>query len=235
MLRVENFISSLLGSMDRFNLPPQAYTREDLQEAFEWLKSQPISVKERASSPDLLVSLYNHAKRHGASVFSNNNQGLKGPIKSNPEDFKSDLKNLAKGLRQFDEKKVRSPEIKTVSDPSPSVQIEFEDYNETSKDKKEVRETSVAKVASPRPIYTTNKESESPATPHRYVPETTKNTVSSDREKVSSQKDLPAVSTTHRSLKEIPETTPIMAEGSDPKTLAILNEVKANLNLSQDY
>ncbi|MCB0415670.1 MAG: hypothetical protein KDD50_15130, partial [Bdellovibrionales bacterium] len=50
-----------------------------------------------------------------------------------------------------------------------------------------------------------------------------------------SQKDLPAVSTTHRSLKEIPETTPIMAEGSDPKTLAILNEVKANLNLSQDY
>jgi len=48
------------------NLPPQAYTRDTLVKAIEWLSGQPSSVRERASSADLVVSYYMQACRKAA-------------------------------------------------------------------------------------------------------------------------------------------------------------------------
>ncbi len=82
--------------MTTANYPPQAYTREVLTQAFHWLRTQPQSVKDRAVSADSLVSLYLHARRqeHLGSWES------EAPVSS--ENFKSDLKDLAQGLRQFE-------------------------------------------------------------------------------------------------------------------------------------
>ncbi len=79
------------------NLPPQAYTREVFTNAYEWLQTQSHSVKELAQTPDDLVALYLQARRHGHLSASYNSKS-----------FKNDLKNLAEGLRQFDDAQVPS-------------------------------------------------------------------------------------------------------------------------------
>lgn len=77
-------------------LPPQAYTRETMIQAYEWLQTQPPSIRELASSPDALVSLYMQARRRGGTLPMTNTH----PVSS--QAFKQDLKNLAEGLRQFE-------------------------------------------------------------------------------------------------------------------------------------
>jgi len=77
-------------------LPPQAYTREMLTTAFNWLQTQPESVRKMATSPDSLVCLYTRAQRMGTVSLE-----TEAPVSS--QNFMSDLKNLAEGLRQFEE------------------------------------------------------------------------------------------------------------------------------------
>ncbi len=76
-------------------LPPQAYTRETLMQAFDWIKTQPRQVQDLASSTDALVSIYMQARRRAG------NHGVTHPVSS--QSFKQDLKNLAEGLRQFED------------------------------------------------------------------------------------------------------------------------------------
>lgn len=66
-------------------LPPQAYTKETLQKAYTWLLNQGTSVKDMATSQDMLISMYLKAQRSGDS-------SLETPSIQN---FKHELKNLA--------------------------------------------------------------------------------------------------------------------------------------------
>jgi t-SNARE complex subunit (syntaxin) len=66
-------------------LPPQAFTKETLQKAYTWLLNQSASVKDLATSQDMLVSLYLKAQRNGEA-------SLETPSIQN---FKQELKNLA--------------------------------------------------------------------------------------------------------------------------------------------
>ncbi len=76
------------------SLPPQAYTREILTAAFNWLQTQPDSVRRQATNPDSLVGIYMRAQRLADGIDSD------APISS--QNFMSDLKNLAEGLKQFE-------------------------------------------------------------------------------------------------------------------------------------
>ncbi|MCB9073887.1 MAG: hypothetical protein H6623_09715 [Bdellovibrionaceae bacterium] len=75
---------------------PQAYTKETLAKAFEWLHHQPSSVKQAASSPDLLVSIYLQAQRQGIQKID-----ADAPVSS--KKFIDDLKALSRDFAQFDE------------------------------------------------------------------------------------------------------------------------------------
>ena len=88
--------------MNRRNLPPQAYTRDTLAKAFEWLKTQPEGVRSIASEADSLVTLYLQSRR-----------ARKPKNTKSSEDFRSDLKNLAYGLKHFDD------EDGLITDPMP--------------------------------------------------------------------------------------------------------------------
>ncbi len=81
------------------SLPPRAYTREILTAAFNWLQTQPDSVRTKATTPDALVGLYTRAQRFGSVAES------EAPVSS--QNFMSDLKNLAEGLKAFDGSKVQ--------------------------------------------------------------------------------------------------------------------------------
>lgn len=85
-------------------IPPQAYTRDTLTKAFEWLKTQPQAVKDKAVSADTLVHLFLHSKRFGSptlALLDENQPSLEDLI--SVESFKHDLKTLAQGLKQFED------------------------------------------------------------------------------------------------------------------------------------
>lgn len=96
-------------------VPPQAYTRDVLIKAFEWLNSQPASIRERATSADALVGLFMQAKRKTTEGAQLN---WDQPTAASVEAFKSDLKNLAEGLRQFEDP--FAPPPTSTPKPSPS-------------------------------------------------------------------------------------------------------------------
>jgi len=72
-------------------LPPQAYTKETLTQAFAWLQTQGPAIRELATTPDVLVSLYQKAKLNGeASLWPS------------VQNFKSELKSLAGMMGEFE-------------------------------------------------------------------------------------------------------------------------------------
>jgi hypothetical protein len=73
-------------------LPPQAYTKETLVQAYAWLQSQNENIKEIASTPDVLVSLYLKAKMQGDGALE----------RPSIQNFKNELKNLAGMMGEFE-------------------------------------------------------------------------------------------------------------------------------------
>ncbi len=90
--------------MNSKTIPPQAYTRETLAKAYEWLRTQPLPIRERASSTDALVSLFLQARKNGSPPLEVVEGG--GPFEptlAHVQSFKEDLRSVAQGLQQFDE------------------------------------------------------------------------------------------------------------------------------------
>lgn len=76
-------------------LPPQAYTKDTLTKAYMWLVHQSDSIKELATTPDILVSLFLKAQRSG-------DESLDTPSIQN---FKKELKSLAGMMGELDSNK----------------------------------------------------------------------------------------------------------------------------------
>lgn len=95
------------------SVPPRAYTREILTTAFNWLQTQPDAVRAKATTPDALVGLYMQATR-GTVAKPEFGSDSDAPVSS--QAFMSDLKNLAEGLREFDDSKAN----RAVAPPSSS-------------------------------------------------------------------------------------------------------------------
>ena len=66
-------------------LPPQAYTKDTLVQAYSWVQNQNESIKELATTPDVLVSLYLKAKLQGDSALD----------RPSIQNFKNELRSLA--------------------------------------------------------------------------------------------------------------------------------------------
>lgn len=81
-------------------LPPQAYTKDTLMKAYAWLMNQSESVREMATTPDILISLYLKTHRDGEAVLE----------RPSIQNFKNELKSLA-GLMGELETQNQSPQI----------------------------------------------------------------------------------------------------------------------------
>ena len=84
---------------------PQAYTKETLAEAFEWLKKQPPHVRQFTKSADELVSLYLNSQKQDGRVS---------------ESFIKDLAGLAKDLEAFEGEK-KANNLPPKNEPAPTV------------------------------------------------------------------------------------------------------------------
>ena len=80
-------------------IPPQAYTKETLLQAFQWLQDQDPSIREIATTPDLLVSLYLKANRDGMSALN----------RPSIQNFKSELKTLSAMMGSLEKPKPSAP------------------------------------------------------------------------------------------------------------------------------
>lgn len=89
------------------NIPPQAYTRDTLVKAIEWMSQQSPAVRERANSADLIVSYYLQARRRMSAAQ------MEAPVSG--EAFKQDLKHLAQDLKQFEEPSAPPPQTPSRS------------------------------------------------------------------------------------------------------------------------
>jgi hypothetical protein len=88
-------------------LPPQAYTKDTLTKAYMWLVHQNASIKELATTPDILVSLFLKAQRNG-------DESLDTPSIQN---FKNELKSLAGMMGELE-----SPPVQQQQTPPPQSQ-----------------------------------------------------------------------------------------------------------------
>lgn len=96
--------------------PPQAYTKETLLKAYNWLQDQSDAVREVATTPDQLVSLYLKAIR-GASPESLERPSL--------QSFKSELKNLAGMMGGLEKKQeIENPPPITPQTPAATTPIQ---------------------------------------------------------------------------------------------------------------
>lgn len=73
-------------------IPPQAYTKDTMLKAYAWLMNQNPSLKEMATTPDILVSLYLKATRDGDSALE----------RPSIQNFKNELKSLAGLMGELD-------------------------------------------------------------------------------------------------------------------------------------
>lgn len=92
-------------------LPPQAYTKDTLVQAYAWLQSQSDSVKELATNPDILVSLFMKSKTQGDQFFE----------RPSIQNFKNELKNLAGMIGEFEQTpaQMSSPALSSSSPSGP--------------------------------------------------------------------------------------------------------------------
>ena len=96
--------------MAKIQLYPQAYTLATLKEAFKWLQTQPTSIRELAQSPDDAVSLFKQQSRVQRERKSDN--------------FKEELKDLSRGLQNFDSGRSSVPNTMNVSIKEPATSTE---------------------------------------------------------------------------------------------------------------
>lgn len=89
-------------------LPPQAYTKDTLTKAYMWLLHQSESIKELATTPDILVSLFLKAQRNG-------DESLDTPSIQN---FKKELKSLAGMMGELESRK--EFQLQTQAPPPPA-------------------------------------------------------------------------------------------------------------------
>lgn len=98
---------------NRPTLPPQAYTREMLSTAFQWLQHQPEHIKKLAQNPDALVGIYLRAQK-----FGNASPEADAPVSS--QTFFTDLKNLTEAFKQTEQPKLETEATSQVRQPPPS-------------------------------------------------------------------------------------------------------------------
>ncbi len=98
-------------------IPPEAFTHRELAQALSWLENQPEHIKKAVqNNKEAIVGLFKKSMRNGNGELPSN-------IMNNPpssDAFRSDLKSLAHGLRQFEGPELSKTEIETPVVPPPT-------------------------------------------------------------------------------------------------------------------
>lgn len=198
-------------------LPPQAYTKETLLKAYQWLMGQNSSLKEIATTPDILVSLYLKATRDG-------DHSLERPSIQN---FKNELRSLAGMMGELDRPAVTQ---QPVQQQQPPVQMQPQQA---------VLQQQVAHQPAPPPVvHHAAPQAYAGLQMHTEAP-VQQQLTPAPQFHAQAHSHVPAQTTSHhmsyteKTLMATTQTTDIMSV-LDCGTRAMIQEVKDEFNLSSD-
>lgn len=216
-------------------MPPQAYTKEVLATAFDWLSRQNESVKKSIRNSDDLVGLYLRSTRlkdGGSGQIQSTSQNPAGynPDLSSAKSFRSELQGLAQNLKQFEEKPALPPELKVEPDYlhelslMMSTQAAAQSAAPSASSSGFAPNTSLLQAAGIQtaPTPKVNVDFQQPAIPNHKV--TPQNTHNNDEQYMTTTKEnTTAVETADTVLLKL-----------DKKTISAINLAKERLNLSSN-
>ncbi len=98
-------------------MPPQAYTKEVLASAFDWLSRQDEAVKKSIRTSDDLVGLFLKSTRlnENQNLQKTAHHGYSSDL-SSAKSFRNELQGLALNLKQFEEKPAPKPKQERSSE-----------------------------------------------------------------------------------------------------------------------
>lgn len=189
-------------------MPPQAYTKEVLTAAFDWLSGQPEYVRQKITSSDDLVGLYLKSTR----LKQDFNKDL-----SSAKNFRNELQDLAQNLKQFEEKEeppAKPAPTRTMSIPMPKEDFVYPGSNSVERGFEAAGQQMMS--------------SQVPA-PHQSTQEMMSASVSNVPAPTPSASAVGSTRGAHKGA-----TDGEILFRLDQKTLAALNLAKDRLNLSSD-
>ncbi len=199
-------------------LPPQAYTKETLLKAYQWLMVQNSSLKDIATTPDILVSLYLKATRDGDSALD----------RPSIVNFKNELRSLAGMMGELDRPTgATSAQMQTATEPKPSVPQQMTVQaqvvashlaaQQQAQTQLQVQAQAPIAVSQQHPTQLKSQATKSPSPTVTTVPMTTQT----------------QVTYTEKSLVATTQALDLMDQ-LDGTTLAMIQEVKCEFNLSSE-
>ncbi|MCB0369056.1 MAG: hypothetical protein KDD45_06270 [Bdellovibrionales bacterium] len=193
-------------------IPPQAYTRDSLLKAYSWLQNQDSSIKEMATTPDILVSLYLKATRDGDAVLD----------RPSIQNFKHELKQLAGMMGEF-EKEIIEEKIKKQKEkakkalPPFSIERAIETFSPVNQ----------------QGFPQTNPTSDSPQI-NELNTEKIKENISQDNKATSLSVNPQVSPSVYVGAPNGPGEASSLPLGLDAKSLMVIAEVKNQLNLTSE-
>lgn len=185
-------------------LPPQAYTKDILLKAYQWLMGQNTSLKEMATTPDILVSLYLKATRDGDHALD----------RPSIQNFKNELRTLAGMMGELDrpaqQGQKAAPSFHAQSAQAPSQGLTSQSASNSASNSTSLPNPSATSSSSP-----TLSASSPLHLGTRPAPQNTTNPAPSLQNQWQ-----PAVADVFQAM--------------DPGTLSMIHEVKENFNLSSE-
>jgi hypothetical protein len=132
-------------------IPPQAFSKQDILKAMEWLEKQSDQVRSLATNADALMGLYKKALIYGDSFVDKQSPVSEGS-------FRSELKDIAERLGSFDEASNNAPPMtaKKVSQVSP-LTYQVEPTEERSLTQDMIQKENI-KISIQRQMQTTKEE-----------------------------------------------------------------------------
>lgn len=210
-------------------MPPQAYTKEVLASAFDWLSRQNENVKKSIRNSDDLVGLYLKSTRLKENQNSSapSSSGY-SPDLSSAKSFRSELQGLALNLKQFEDKPVQEPPQEPMSDYLHELNLMMSAQVSESPSPNINAQPVPTKHHTPVGIETYNNT-------HTIAP-----TVASTRTPIVNTPPPPthyedsAMTTTIKESPAPQETAETVLLKLDKKTISAINLAKERLNLSSN-
>lgn len=204
-------------------LPPQAYTKETLLKAYTWLQDQSEQIRELATTPDQLVSLYLKATRHGQETVE----------RPSLQNFKSELKNLAGMMGDLDKKQTPVP-----ASNSPQTQLQMTPIQPPlTTSQSSNHHTTFSQAAFTQLTHSQATFAQATTSQSAYTQQGL-NTGGAHSQPPASP-PMPTAPSSSQPLSEPAFSTPKQVSSNDlmldETTQSLIQEVKNELNLSSDY
>lgn len=206
-------------------MPPQAYTKEVLASAFDWLSRQNESVKKSIRTSDDLVGLYLKSTRLNENQNLQKSSPTYSSDLSSAKSFRSELQGLAINLKQFEEKP--EPKPKQNSEYLHELNLMMS-AQAASSSRLNGDESTSQKENQNSPQY------RAPSPHQELIPESQPSRPTPQNTQHYDEPPMPMLTKVHTNSPQSTDSAETVLLKLDKKTISAINIAKDRLNLSSN-